>query len=106
MKFKGEQLELKIWNLQVMEGIYTYETEWDHQLCECSRRGSQVSAVESTSGEYIGADKELCLIVFAHLKKWTSSQLRLSAADKSPNPEMSLRKINELYALFQQTQKC
>ena len=27
MKFKGEQPELKIWNLQVMEGIYTYETE-------------------------------------------------------------------------------
>jgi len=27
MKFKGEQLELKIWNLQVMEGIYTHETE-------------------------------------------------------------------------------
>ena len=47
-----------------------------------------------SSGEhqcwYIGADKELCVLLYsAHLKKWTSSQLRLSAADDSPNPEMS-----------------
>ena len=47
-----------------------------------------------SSGEhqcwYIGADKELCVLLYsAHLKKWTSSQLRLSAAKDSPNPEMS-----------------
>ena len=68
MKFKGEQLELKIWNLQVMEGIYTYETEWDHQVCECSRRGPQVSAVESTKIGTLGQIRS-CVLLYSHIWK-------------------------------------